>query len=230
MLEKPDNQNELISEKLWKREGHSKLGFLETPFELNLPEQIISSPRFFSAQAFHNEPVWTKFFKIPEDQKLLTAGAGAVILFEFADYWIAACFGYTKSFLNNDLVVPNFGLQAASSTISGEDIGEITTVKPDTITLRKTQTLSNTGSSLDVEIDPLREYPASLQGVANQPDERFWIDGRSNFALSGSFEFGQIAEKAVYAHRAYLSSNIPIGFDFFNNIKRVADKDTLDAL
>ncbi len=193
----------------------------------------IESARVFVGQIYSNPPPWRTFIAsgfgdVPEG--IFTAGAGAVIFVPVEERTVAVCFGYIHIALNDDSFERQFGLKVTLNTVPRNQLRSLDLATPDAVTFQKRVQASRDSDLQEFGVDMLRDLARVAGGTPKDRSLAAFVAGKDSLSMTCEVEADTLRNKCSAACAAFHKKSYQREFSWVDNMRVVAEKDTIEQL
>lgn len=182
-------------------------------------------------------PKWEDDINIFSTEKILLAKSStnrAVVILRINGRFMSITFGYGRFMLNESTIVSDFGIKVAANLIDSNQIKSLNTMNIEDVVIdiqKQSSTLSN---QEQLQINTLQEILKEIAGTPNRrsgSEAPKFLVGTDSLKATKKMSLENIVDDMKYYQNVYnRQTYLRNGFEWIDNIKRVRDKDALQAL
>jgi uncharacterized protein (TIGR04141 family) len=161
---------------------------------------------------------------------MFTGGAGAVIFVPVAGRMIAVCFGHIHIAFNDDSFERQFGLKVTLNSVPRNQLRSLDLATPDAVTFQKRVQASRDSDLQQFGVDMLRDLARVAGGTPKDPGFAAFVAGKDSLSLTCQVEANTLRDKCAAAYAAFQKKAYQKEFSWVDNMRVVAEKDTIEQL
>lgn len=193
----------------------------------------IEGAELFVGQLYTNPPSWLSFIEEHMEghpDRIVSSGAGAVLVLPVRDRLMAICFGHIHIALDDDAFERHFGLKVTLNSVPRDGIRTLDLATPDAVTFQKRVQASKDSDIQDFGVDMLRDLARVAGGTPSNADFAKFLAGRDSLSITCRVGSDDLQEKCEEILDAYASEAYKEDFAWVDNMQAVRDNDTIEAL
>lgn len=187
----------------------------------------------FVGQLYTNPPSWLPFVEQHlngEVGRVISSGAGAILILPVRDRLMAICFGHIHLALDDDAFERHFGLKVTLNSVPRDGIRSLDLATPDAVTFQKRVQASRDSDIQDFGVDMLRDLARVAGGTPTDQNFAKFLAGSDSLSITCRVGSDDLQEKCEQILAAYNAETYKADFAWIDNMQAVRDTDTILAL
>lgn len=187
----------------------------------------------FVGQLYTNPPSWLPFVEEHLDGevgRVISSGAGAILILPIRNRLMAICFGHIHLALNDDAFERHFGLKVTLNSVPRDGIRSLDLATPDAVTFQKRVQASRDSDVQDFGVDMLRDLARVAGGTPTDQNFAKFLAGSDSLSITCRVGSDDLQEKCEEILAAYNAETYKADFAWVDNMQTVRDSDTILAL